>query len=63
MKKTLFIACLLGCILQFTACVALPDGNGGTYFYDGGGTENGGTITYERPDGSRIEVYPDGTIK
>ncbi len=63
MKKTLFIACLLGCILQLTACVALPDGNGGTYFYDGGGTENGGSITYERPDGSRIEVYPDGTIK
>ena len=62
MKKLFFIS-LSASLLLLSACVALPDGNGGTYFYDGGGTENGGTITYERPDGSRIEVYPDGTIK
>ena len=62
MKKLFFIS-LSASLLLLSACVALPDGNGGTYFYDGGGTENGGSITYERPDGSRIEVYPDGTIK
>ena len=63
MKKLLFTGLLAASLLLLSACVALPDGNGGTYFYDGGGTENGGSITYERPDGSKIEVYPDGTIK
>ena len=61
--KRLFFISLSASLLLLSACVALPDGNGGTYYYDGGGTENGGSITYERPDGSRIEVYPDGTIK
>lgn len=63
MSKLLFIGCLSAGLFLLSACIALPDGNGGTYFYDGGGTENGGSITYERPDGSTIEVYPDGTIK
>ena len=45
--------------MLLSSCIALPDGHGGTYVYPIGDDE----IEYKRPDGSKMTVSQDGTIK
>ncbi len=59
MKKFILIISLVLTTMLLSSCIALPDGHGGTYVYPIGDDE----IEYKRPDGSKMTVNQDGTIK
>lgn len=59
MKKLILIISLAMAVMSMSSCIALPDGHGGTYVYPIGDDE----IEYKRPDGSKMTVNQDGTIK
>ena len=58
MKKLLIIFLALSSIL-FSSCILLPDAQGGYYTYPIGDDE----IEYTRPDGSKMTINQDGTVK
>ena len=58
MKKIIFAFLVLSSLL-FSSCIVLPDAQGGYYSYPIGDDE----IEYTRPDGSKMTVNQDGTVK
>ena len=59
MKKIYLIISIVLAAMMFSSCIALPDAQGGYYVYPVGDDE----IEYTRPDGSKMTVSQDGTIK
>lgn len=58
MKKLFFTFLVLSSLL-FSSCIVLPDAQGGHYTYPLGDDE----IEYTRPDGSKMTINQDGTVK
>ena len=57
--KKYFLAFLALSSLLFSSCILLPDAHGGYYTYPIGDEE----IEYTRPDGSKMIVNQDGSVK
>ena len=59
MKKTILAISIFLAAMFFTSCIVLPDSQGGYYAYPIGDDE----IEYTRPDGSKMTINQDGTVK
>ena len=57
--KKLYLAIFALSTLLFSSCIVLPDSQGGHYTYPLGDDE----IEYTRPDGSKMTINQDGTVK